>query len=370
MYKRNNYEYLKRPFRTALIGLLCLGFSLGPWSLQAQAATAVVTGSVVNMRSGPGTEYGVAGVIYHDTRLEITGRSGSWNKVRFGAMEGWVHSSLLKESDPQSLIIGVGVANLRSGPGIEYDIVGQASRDEVLTLVVAEGDWYLAQTAAGQGVYVRKDMIAGQVGQSLTYQAANPTPNYSGKNPTMVLNGQTRSFSVGPIMYNNRIMVPLREVFDAVGGTVGWNQAAQTATVDWGSKRIVLPLNSCEPTVNGSVWGTDVPTMTAQNTTLAPLRFIIEALGGTACWDSSTATVYVFIPPADGLKAVGVVVNSSKVNLRSGPGMGYELVAQAANGEQMSILEQQDGWYKVNRDGQTAWVAGWVVEVIWGWSAA
>lgn len=370
MYRWTNFEYLKRSLRTALVMLLFLGLTLGPWCLQTQAASADVIGSVVNVRSGPGTEYGVAGVLYRDTRVEVMGRSESWQKIRYGTMEGWVHSSLLQDSAAQSLIIGVGVANLRSGPGIDYDIVGQASQDEVLTLVAQEGDWYLAQTAAGQGVYVRKDMIAGQVGASLNNRTSTPAPSYSGKNPRMVLNGQPRSFSVDPIMYNNRIMVPLREVFDAVGGTVGWNQAAQTATVDWGSKRIVLPVNSCEPTVNGSVWGTDVPTMTVQNSTMAPLRFIIEALGGTACWDSGTATVYVFIPPADGLKAVGVVVNSSKVNLRSGPGMGYDLVAQAAHGEQMSIMDQQDGWYKVNRAGQTAWVAGWVVEVIWGWSAA
>lgn len=362
-----NHEYLKRAIQTAFIMLLCLGLTLGPWCLTSQAGSAVVSGSVVNVRSGPGTDYGVAGVLYHDTRIEVIACSGTWEKVRYGTLEGWVLSSLLKDSKAQELIIGVGVANLRSGPGTDYDIVGQASRDEVLTMVAKEGDWYLAQTAAGQGGYVRQDMIAGMVGASSTPKASSPAPNYSGKSPKLVLNGQPRSFSVAPIMYNNRIMVPLREVFDAIGATVGWNQALQTATVDWGSKRFVLPLNSCEPTVNGSVWGTDVPTLTVQNTTMAPLRFIIEALGGTACWDSAADTVYVFIPPADGLKAVGVVVNSSMVNLRSGPGTGYDVVAQAANGEQMSIIEQQDGWYKVNRAGQSAWLAGWVVEVIWGY---
>jgi N-acetylmuramoyl-L-alanine amidase len=351
--------------------LIYIGFLLGSMTNQAQAASATVVGSVVNLRSGPGTHYLVAGSLYKDTRVEVTGSSGEWRQVKFGTLTGWVHSSLLEVAPPQMLKVGVEVANLRSGPGADYDIIGQVRLGDLLTLVGKEGDWYIAKTSDGKGAYIRQDMIAGQSAAASTSQAstpalkAEPSPNLK-----IVLNNQPMSFTVAPCIENNRIMVPLREVFDAVGATVGWNNARQTATVDWGAKKIVLPVDSFEPTVNGSIWRTDVPIRKYRQTTMAPLRFVIEALGGTASWDPDSSTVYVFIPPADGLKAVGVVVTSPQVNLRSGPGTFYEVVGKAGKGEQMSVIKQLDGWYQVNRAGQNAWVAGWIVEVVWGGTGA
>ena len=100
---------------------------------------------------------------------------------------------------------------------------------------------------------------------------------------------------------------------------------------------------------------------------MVPLRFVVEALGGTASWDDGNAAAYVYIPPADGLKAVGVVVTAAQANMRSGPGTIYGVIGKAAKGEQMPVIKQLDGWYEVYKAGQKAWIAGWVVDVVWGW---
>jgi N-acetylmuramoyl-L-alanine amidase len=58
------------------------------------------------------------------------------------------------------------------------------------------------------------------------------------------------------------------------------------------------------------------------------------------------------------------VVTANAVNVRSGPGTDYAVVAQAKQGEKMNILEQDSDWYSValNSGGQ-GWVAGWLLDV-------
>ena len=353
-------------FGRFVVILIFIGILLGAMTKPAHAANATVVGSVVNVRSGPGTDYIISRCLYKNTRVEVLGEAGQWCQVKLGALTGWVHSSLLEADPPQMLTVGVTAANLRSGPGTDYDIIGQASLGEQLTLLGKEGDWYLIQTSDGNGAYIRQDMIAGQSEASAVPAPGNMDAKVS-RIPRIVLNNRAVSLSTPPRVENQRLLVPLREMFAEAGATVGWNNASQTATVEWGSKRIVLPVNSFKPTVNGAVWKTDVPVRKYGQTTMVPLRFVVEALGGTASWDDGNAAAYVYIPPADGLKAVGVVVTAAQANMRSGPGTIYGVIGKAAKGEQMPVIKQLDGWYEVYKAGQKAWIAGWVVDVVWGW---
>ncbi|WP_418790788.1 N-acetylmuramoyl-L-alanine amidase [Phosphitispora sp. TUW77] len=59
-----------------------------------------------------------------------------------------------------------------------------------------------------------------------------------------------------------------------------------------------------------------------------------------------------------------LLVKESIVNIRSGPGTGYEIVSKTRAGEQFSILSQEDQWYQIiTSDGSSGWIAGWLVEV-------
>lgn len=63
--------------------------------------------------------------------------------------------------------------------------------------------------------------------------------------------------------------------------------------------------------------------------------------------------------------AVGgtVLPSEKRINLRSGPGTGYRLVAQAGKGTPLTALEAKSKWLKVRTPGgQVAWVADWLVQ--------
>jgi hypothetical protein len=62
----------------------------------------VVTGDVVNVRSGPGADHSVLMHTYRDDQAVELGRSGDWVQVRVtsNAAEGWIHQSLLQVLRP------------------------------------------------------------------------------------------------------------------------------------------------------------------------------------------------------------------------------------------------------------------------------
>ncbi len=107
------------------------------------------------------------------------------------------------------------------------------------------------------------------------------------------VDGQRISFDVPPMIINGRTMVPLRAIFEAMGAVVTWDGATQTATGVKGSTTVMLTIGSLSPTINGVVVPLDVPARIVNSRTLAPLRFVGEAFGGSVSWDGTTRTVNI-----------------------------------------------------------------------------
>ncbi|MGI6436261.1 MAG: copper amine oxidase N-terminal domain-containing protein [Syntrophomonadaceae bacterium] len=117
--------------------------------------------------------------------------------------------------------------------------------------------------------------------------------------PVIYLNGQRLHFDVNPIIEDGRTLVPLRAIFEAMGATVTWNDATATATAVKGNTRVVLPVGSTTPTINGIIFKLDVPARIVEGRTLAPLRFVGEAFGGRVTWDGGTNLITITTDTAD-----------------------------------------------------------------------
>ncbi|MCL2059658.1 MAG: 5'-methylthioadenosine/adenosylhomocysteine nucleosidase [Oscillospiraceae bacterium] len=117
-------------------------------------------------------------------------------------------------------------------------------------------------------------------------------------NVTVTLDGKTLEFEVPPQMVNSRVLVPLRAIFEEVGADVDWDPDTETVTATKGGTVVVLTIGDNQPTVNGVVVTIDQPGILVDGRTLAPLRFVGEAFGGTVDWiDAEFVAVITF---ADG----------------------------------------------------------------------
>ena len=109
----------------------------------------------------------------------------------------------------------------------------------------------------------------------------------------VVLDGRKIEFDVEPRNINDRVLVPLRAIFEELGAEVFWDSSAETVTAIKGTTAVVLTIGNNRPTVNGVAVEIDQPGIIIDGRTLAPLRFVAEAFGGTANWDGANNTAYI-----------------------------------------------------------------------------
>ncbi|MBR1496142.1 MAG: phosphodiester glycosidase family protein [Oscillospiraceae bacterium] len=92
---------------------------------------------------------------------------------------------------------------------------------------------------------------------------------------------------------NQRTMVPLRPVANAMGLQVDWDGAALTANFTDGDKTIAFPIGSSRAvTSDGSVAMTTAAQV-LDGRTYAPVRYLAEYFGYTVDWDGDTRTVII-----------------------------------------------------------------------------
>lgn len=111
----------------------------------AASDTVYVTGSGVNLRSGPGTSYDVVAILSVNTALTRTGTTdNNWSRVQYNGKEGFISNAFVTTDKPakaeeqqtgngeytvtaaDDTVVVTGAVNVRKGPGTGYDILGVA----------------------------------------------------------------------------------------------------------------------------------------------------------------------------------------------------------------------------------------------------
>ena len=112
-------------------------------------------------------------------------------------------------------------------------------------------------------------------------------------NINVMLNGRHLSFDVRPWFLNNRVMVPMRAIFEELGALVEWDQQTKTVTAKKGETVVMMTIGDTSPTINGQIVTIDQPAVVWNGRTLVPLRFVAESLGVSVGWDPSTWTATI-----------------------------------------------------------------------------
>ena len=95
---------------------------------------------VANIREGPGTQYERLWTVGRDFPLEVVARRGRWLKTRdFLDSEGWIFAPLT-ETKPGA-IVHVDEARVRSGPGLTHPVRFVAPWGETLRVLSHQGEW-------------------------------------------------------------------------------------------------------------------------------------------------------------------------------------------------------------------------------------
>ena len=251
-----------------------------------EETVGIVNTGALNVRSGPGASFSVVTVIYQGQVVSLLGRYASnfWVKIRlYSGVEGWVNSTYLNTSVPvsslpvigpapppptptppieASAVVATGALNIRSGPGVAFNVVAVATWGEHLALLGrnAAGTWVAVRNSAGVEGWVNEYYVHTSVPVNslpvVDSPAASPTALVV-TGSVHVRTGPGGQYDSFAILYQGQYVAVIGRSVDAMwvqvrlgNGAVGWvSITAVQLSVDIYS----LPVVEATPPSNAAV---------------------------------------------------------------------------------------------------------------------
>jgi len=122
---------------------------------------------------------------------------------------------------------------------------------------------------------------------SLILEYDGAVRNYTGSVYDLKVNGKKlTNLPLEPIIFNDRALVPVREIFEAIGATVDYESKDKSISITYGKTEVFLQIDRPKAKINGKE--TDIPDKVAPKLiakwgesakTMVPVRFISESIG-------------------------------------------------------------------------------------------
>lgn len=119
-------------------------------------------------------------------------------------------------------------------------------------------------------------------------------PAMASEEISVYFNNEKLDFDVPPTIINNRVLVPMRHIFEKLGAEVEWYGETGTATATIGYRYISITIGSPLMDTQRTPIELDVPAIASDGRILVPLRAISESFESTVKWDESTNSVFVY----------------------------------------------------------------------------
>ncbi|MCW2276932.1 stalk domain-containing protein [Heliophilum fasciatum] len=138
---------------------------------------------------------------------------------------------------------------------------------------------------------------AADVAEAATGNAANATDaadTLEAPSPiTVYLDGKKLAFTQDPVIRDDRVLVPLRGIFEALGATVQWDGNVQKVTATKEKTTLWLIIGSASAQKDGQEMLLDRPAEIIEGHTMVPLRFVSESMGCNVRWDDKSCSVWI-----------------------------------------------------------------------------
>ncbi len=109
----------------------------------------------------------------------------------------------------------------------------------------------------------------------------------------VMLNGEKLSFDVPPQIIEDRTMVPLRAIFEALGYEVEWDDASDVATASSGNSKLSIYDQCHNISSSSGIYECDVPAQIVNDRLLVPARAVAECGGCEVTWNEADRTVLI-----------------------------------------------------------------------------
>jgi hypothetical protein len=110
---------------------------------------------------------------------------------------------------------------------------------------------------------------------------------------TIRLNGQPLATSAQPMTMNGRTLVPMRDIFEALGARVNYNSVTRGITANRGTTKVDLQIGNRTAAINGQNRSLEQAPIIRGGVTFVPLRFVSESMGANVRYNANRRVVNI-----------------------------------------------------------------------------
>ena len=259
-----------------------------------------VTASSLNFRSGPSTSHSIIGSLKKGQQVEYISASGSWAKVKYNGVIGYVHADYLSKSTStdnstsQSTTQYVNAKeglNVRSGAGTNYSKIGKLAYKEKVTVLSTANGWskinYNGKTGYVSSTYLQSTVPGGSTNDN---GSTTTTIKYvNAQEGLNVRSGAGTNYSkIGKLAYKEKVTV--------LSTANGWSK------INYNGKAGYVSSTYLQSTVPGGSTSNSGSNNTVSASASAVIAYAKTLLGKPYVWgaqgpnsfDCSGFTYYVF----------------------------------------------------------------------------
>ena len=206
--------------------------------------------------------------------------------------------------------VDASVVNVRTGPGLSYDIMSQVTGGEKVTMLSEENEWYKVRLNNDQIGWIASWLIE----NTEVSAATNKIGTVTGEEVNIRSESNLDSTILGKVANGTELTVLFQQE--------GWTQVQYNGQVAWISSDLI------------------------------------------EISESSTETTTVAVAEDNSAPIQTVTTRSNSTNIRNSPSVESTVVSTAEKGESFTYLSTEGDWYQIQlSDGQTGYVANWVVDL-------
>ena len=152
-----------------------------PETTTSAAPAPVVTASVLNVRSEPGTDAERVGTLKKGAEVVINETLDGWYLITAGDLTGYVSAEYisLDGTVPEEGLVLYSALNVRTGPGTSYSRIGTLKMGSTVTVLGESGGWYKVSTGSLTGyvsakyISILDDLTSSPVGAAAAAMAVS-----------------------------------------------------------------------------------------------------------------------------------------------------------------------------------------------------
>ena len=310
--------------------------SFSTFAFSAQGGKVTTNGSL-NMREKASTSSSILTRLPSGTKVLVLADSGSWYKIAYNGMIGYVSDDYLALSATMDVKAGSAKVTsssnlrLRSGPGTSYDTLTKLSNGAIAEILGVSKGWIKVKYQSYTG-YLSAEYVTvvptsnSNTGGSNTDTNNNSNNTESNSNTTSNLkvtsSGNLRMRSGPSTSYSIVTSLKPGTIVQNLGASGSWFKVQYGNYTGYVSEDYVAATSETGSSSSNS------------------------GNSSSSSGNNSSTTL-------DGVK----VTSSGRLNMRKGAGTSYSIVTKLPSGAVAKLVSKDGDWYKVTYNGYTGYVS-------------